>query len=130
MDISQFSRDELTLLGSGACTMLALHFSFQLASQHLYFWKNPKEQKAIIIIILMAPVYAMNSFVGVLDVKGSKPFFMLLDSIKECYEALVCDFFIRFISFDPSTFTWILKDDHWIFISRSLLSFWIYFIAT
>lgn len=37
----------------------------------------------------MAPVYAMNSFVGVLDIKGDKPIFMLLDLIKECYEALV-----------------------------------------
>lgn len=89
MDISKFNRDELTLLGSGACTMLALHFSSQLVSQHLYYWKNAKEQKAIIIIALMAPVFAMNSFVGVLDIKGSKPIFMLLDSIKDCYEALV-----------------------------------------
>ncbi|KAI3697950.1 hypothetical protein L6452_31056 [Arctium lappa] len=69
--------------------MFALHFASQLVSQHLYYWKNPKEQRAIIIIALMAPVYAMNSFVGVLDIKGSKPIFMLLDLIKDCYEALV-----------------------------------------
>lgn len=94
MDLSKFNREELTLLGAGGCTMLSLHFTFQLASQHLYYWKNPKEQKAIIIIILMAPVYAVNSFVGVLDVKGSKPFFMLLDSVKECYEALVCGIYL------------------------------------
>ncbi|KAI3667660.1 hypothetical protein L6452_42729 [Arctium lappa] len=60
----KFNRDELTLLGSGACTMFALHFASQLISQHLYYWKRPKEQRAIIIIALMAPVYAMNSFVG------------------------------------------------------------------
>lgn len=37
----------------------------------------------------MAPLYAIDSFVGLLDIQGSKAFFMLLDSIKECYEALV-----------------------------------------
>ena len=82
-------RGQLTLLGSAGCVMLTMHFTVQLLSQHLFYWKNPKEQKAIIIIILMAPLYAIDSFVGLLDIQGSKAFFMLLDSIKECYEALV-----------------------------------------
>lgn len=66
-----------------------MHFTLQLLSQHLFYWKNPKEQKAIIIIILMAPIYAIVSFVGILDIRGSKEFFTLLESVKECYEALV-----------------------------------------
>jgi len=82
-------RGQVTLLGSAACVMLTMHFTIQLLSQHLFYWKNPKEQKAIIIIILMAPIYAIVSFVGLVDIQGSKPFFMYLDSIKECYEALV-----------------------------------------
>nr|POE50514.1 transmembrane protein 184 like [Quercus suber] len=83
------SRVEMTLFGSACCSMLTMHFTVQLLSQHLFYWKNPKEQKAIIIIILMAPIYAIDSFVGLLDIQGSKAFFLLLDSIKECYEALV-----------------------------------------
>lgn len=82
-------RGTLTLLGTGCCAMLSMHFTVQLLSQHLFYWKNPKEQKAIIIIILMAPLYAVNSFVGLLDIQGSKAFFTFLDSVKECYEALV-----------------------------------------
>ncbi|CAM8994890.1 unnamed protein product [Rhodiola kirilowii] len=90
MDFSNMSRGEVTLIGAGICTMLAMHFTIQqLLSQHLFYWKNPKEQKAILIIILMAPIYAITSFVGLLDFQGSKTFFMLLESIKECYEALV-----------------------------------------
>lgn len=89
MDISSLNSEEITLLGTGACTMLALHFSSQLASQHLYYWKNPKEQRAIMIIILMAPIFAVKSFVSVLDLEGGKPFLLLLDLIKQCYEALV-----------------------------------------
>lgn len=83
------NRGELTMVGAGICTLLTMHLTIQTLTQHLFYWKNPKEQKAIIIIILMAPIYAVDSFMGLLDVRGSKEFFMFLDSIKECYEALV-----------------------------------------
>ncbi|KAL0306478.1 UNVERIFIED_CONTAM: protein LAZ11 [Sesamum radiatum] len=82
-------RGQLTLIGSTVCVMLSLHFSIQLVSQHFMSWKKPKEQKAIIIIVLMAPLYAIDSYVGLLDIRGSETFFTFLDSIKECYEALV-----------------------------------------
>ncbi|XP_072957176.1 uncharacterized protein [Typha angustifolia] len=89
MDIWTMDRATLTLLGAACCVMLSMHFTVQLLTQHLFYWKNPKEQKAIIIIILMAPLYAIDSFVGLLDIQGSKVFFTFLDSVKECYEALV-----------------------------------------
>ncbi|MBA0731746.1 hypothetical protein Golax_022589 [Gossypium laxum] len=89
MDFSHFDRGQMTLMGSALCVVLSLHFTLQLVSQHLFYWKNPKEQKAILIIILMAPIYAAVSFVGLLDIRGSKAFFMFLESVKECYEAFV-----------------------------------------
>ncbi|KAJ3675647.1 hypothetical protein LUZ60_004689 [Juncus effusus] len=89
MDLTKMDPPTLTLLGSACCVMLSLHFTFQLISQHLFYWKNPKEQKAILIIVSMAPLYAIDSFVGLLDIQGSKAFFTFLDSVKECYEALV-----------------------------------------
>ncbi|KAK3424284.1 hypothetical protein EUGRSUZ_F01084 [Eucalyptus grandis] len=88
---------QLTLLGSTICVMLTTHFSVQLLSEHFFYWKKPKEQKAIIIIILMAPVYALDSYVGLLDYQGSKVFFTFLDSIKECYEALVIAKFLALL---------------------------------
>ncbi|KAL5537644.1 hypothetical protein UlMin_044735 [Ulmus minor] len=78
MDISTMNHAQLTQLGSVFRVMLTMHFT-----------KNLKEHKAIVIIILMAPIYAIVSFVGLLDIKGSKEFFMLLESVKECYEALM-----------------------------------------
>ncbi|XP_078433261.1 uncharacterized protein LOC144704649 [Wolffia australiana] len=89
MDLTKLDAASITLLGAGAGAILTLHFTIILVTQHLFYWKNPKEQKAIIIIILMAPLYAVVSFVGLLDIDGSKPFFTFLESIKECYEALV-----------------------------------------
>jgi hypothetical protein len=97
IDITKMNAGEITLLGSAACVMLTMHFTVQLLSQHLFYWKNPKEQKAIIIIILMAPIYAADSFVGLLDIQGSQAFFMFLDSIKECYEALAIAKFLALL---------------------------------
>lgn len=88
---------QLTLLASTFCVMLTMHFSGQLLTEHLLSWKKPKEQKAIIIIILMAPIYAIDSFVGLVDFQGSKAFFMLLESVKECYEALVIAKFLALL---------------------------------
>jgi hypothetical protein len=82
MDISKMDPATLTLLGSACCVMLSLHFTVRLVSQHLFYWKNPKEQKAILIIVLMAPLYAIDSFVGLLDIQGSKTFFTFLDTVK------------------------------------------------
>lgn len=81
---------KLALLGASCCVMLTGHFTTQLLTQHFFYWKNPKEQKAIVIIILLAPLYSITSYVGLLDIKGSEIFFTFLDSIKKCYEALVC----------------------------------------
>ncbi|CAL9214516.1 unnamed protein product [Arabidopsis halleri] len=89
IDLATLSPAEITVMGSVFCVLLSMHFTMQLVSQHLFYWKNPKEQRAILIIVLMAPVYAINSFVGLLDAKGSKPIFMFLDAVKDCYEALV-----------------------------------------
>lgn len=102
MDLSTMSRAQITLMGSGLCVMLTMNFTMRLLQQHLFYWKNPKEQKAIIIIILMAPIYAVDSFVGLLDIKGSKPFFTFLDSVKECYEALVSS-----VSFSSASSSWL-----------------------
>lgn len=85
----ELDRGKVTLIGSTICLMLTMHFSIQLVTEHFMSWKKPKEQKAIIIIVLMAPLYAIDSFIGLIDFMGSKPFFTFLDSVKECYEAIV-----------------------------------------
>lgn len=87
-------RAQLTLLGTGSCVVLTVLFTVKLLFQHVSHWKNPKEQTAIMIIIFMAPLYAIVSFVGLLDFMGSKSFFTTLESIKECYEALVSSLFL------------------------------------
>ncbi|KAL7088858.1 hypothetical protein ACP275_13G154000 [Erythranthe tilingii] len=97
MDFGSMDRRQLTMAGSGMSVLLTLHFTFPLLSQHLFYWKNPSQQKAIAVIILLAPLYAVNSFVGLLDTQGSKPLFMLLTSVKHCYDALAVATFLALI---------------------------------
>eukprot|EP00250_Pteridium_aquilinum_P011737 c20274_g1_i1 orf=280-1167(+) len=89
LGLSRLGRREWTLLGTGACTLLSVLLSAQLVSKHLRHWSNPKEQKTIVLIALMAPLYAVVSFVGLVEIRGSTSFFAFLEAIKECYEALV-----------------------------------------
>ena len=98
MDLTKLKPPQITFYCSAFSVLITLHLTIQLVSQHLFHWKNPKEQKAILVIVLMAPIYALVSFVGWLDVKGSETFFLFLESIKECYEALVSilSFFVSF----------------------------------
>lgn len=101
---SDLDRGKVTLIGSTICLMLTLHFSIKLVTEHFTSWKKPKEQKAIIIIVLMAPLYAITSFIGLIDFMGSKPFFTFLESVKECYEAIVSQYIanLTFSSFISS----------------------------
>jgi Mn2+/Fe2+ NRAMP family transporter len=113
MDITQMDGRTLTLLGSGLCTMASVHFTTQLVSQHLFYWKNPAQQRLIIVIVCMAPVYALTSFFGLAEIKGSEVLFTVLESIKECYEALV-SILIAFIGWS---------------VCLSFLSFFLYILS-
>ena len=57
-------------------------------------WTHKIEQRSIVIIILMVPLFGINSYVGLLDMKASETMIMILDSIKECYEAVVIKEFL------------------------------------
>ncbi|GJX24796.1 transmembrane protein 184 [Tanacetum coccineum] len=91
------TRKQEILFGSGACVAITVLLSLKLLHDHLTHWKKPKEQKAILVIIFMAPIYALDSYVGLLDIRGSETFFVLLDSIKECYEGLVMAKFLALL---------------------------------
>lgn len=89
LDASGLDQHTAVLLLAGSSTLLSLHFASKLLTRHFYFWKNPEQQRLICIIIMMAPLYALTSFAGLVEIKGSEAFFTVLESIKECYEALV-----------------------------------------
>lgn len=89
LNVYEMNRIQLTLSGSALCVILSVLLSIKLLLAHLSHWKTPKEQKAIVVVILMAPIYSVVSYVGLLKFRGSEAFIMLLESLKECYEGLV-----------------------------------------
>ncbi|KAI5083861.1 hypothetical protein GOP47_0000030 [Adiantum capillus-veneris] len=89
LGLAGLGRREWTLLEAGGCVLLSVLLTIQLIAKHLRHWSNPKEQRAIIIIALMAPLYGIVSLVGLIEIRGSTAFFSFLEALKECYEALV-----------------------------------------
>ena len=72
--------------------------------QHRKHYTNPREQSLIILIILMVPIFAVNSFVGVWCIYDSKFTGVaieteyvdtVLDALKECWEAVSIWAFLR-----------------------------------
>jgi len=80
---------------AGITTALSVFLSVRLIYDHLANFSQPKKQKLIIYIILMVPLFAIDSFVGLLDIEAGDVVVMVLDAIKECYEAWVLTSFLH-----------------------------------
>jgi Mn2+/Fe2+ NRAMP family transporter len=52
-------------------TILACSMSARLVSSHLRNWAKPVEQMLTIVIIAMVPLFAVDSFIGLLEVKAT-----------------------------------------------------------
>jgi len=65
-----------------------------LIYRHRQNWTRPREQQLIVYIILMVPLFAVSSCVGLMNMHASESMIMLLESTKECYEAVVISSFL------------------------------------
>jgi len=70
---------------SGIFTLVACLASFWLINKHLQWYKNKKEQRYIVRILFMVPLYAIISFASYLFWNHSTPLVLLRD----CYESFV-----------------------------------------
>jgi len=80
---------------AGLATAYACFSAIRLIRDHLKYWKNPHQQRLIIYIILMVPLFAVDSLIGLVDIDASESVEMVLDSVKECYEAWVIASFLN-----------------------------------
>lgn len=85
---------ELVLIISGLTTVLTIILSASLINEHRKNWSSPVQQSNIIKIILLAPLFAVDSFVGILELDKGEVIAHLLDMIKECYEAVAIHAFL------------------------------------
>ncbi|KAM7256217.1 hypothetical protein ACFE04_011958 [Oxalis oulophora] len=73
--------------------LLSLAFSLYLVFEHLSAYKNPEEQKFLLGVILMAPCYAVESFVSLVDPSVSVD----AEILRDCYESFAMYCFGRYL---------------------------------
>lgn len=70
--------------------MLVL-FCFQIY-QHLKYYTNPSEQRWIVRILFIVPVYAFDSWLSLLFFEQS--YYVYFDSVRDCYEGRLFSYII------------------------------------
>lgn len=81
------------ILSAGIFVMIALVLSLFLIFEHLSVYNQPEEQKFLIALILMVPVYAVESFLALLDSKVT----FTCEIMRDCYEAFALYCFERYL---------------------------------
>ncbi|GMH01038.1 hypothetical protein Nepgr_002877 [Nepenthes gracilis] len=82
-----------TITSAGIFVLVALVLSTYLIIEHLAAYNQPEEQKFLIGLILMVPVYASESFLSLLDSKAA----FNCEVIRDCYEAFALYCFERYL---------------------------------
>jgi len=85
---------EALLYGSAVMTLASIALSGILIMRHVQKWDKPLQQRNILIIICMTPLFAIDSFIGLLELEAGEIVAHVLDLIKECYEAVVLNAFL------------------------------------
>jgi len=78
---------------AGIFVLLAVPMSLWEVHQHLECWTCPKEQRHILRILWMVPIYAFESWLAL----RFKDAALYLDTARECYEAYVIYNFYQFL---------------------------------
>lgn len=82
-----------TICSASIFVLVALVLSMYLTFEHLAAYNQPEEQKFLIGLILMVPVYALESFLSLLDSNSAFNY----EIIRDCYEAFALYCFERYL---------------------------------
>jgi hypothetical protein len=78
---------------SAGFVLLTFPISMRLIIAHLTHWYQPNVQKYVVRIILMVPIYSIESWFAL----RFKSYAMLLGNLRECYEAYVIYSFLYYL---------------------------------
>eukprot|EP00899_Mesostigma_viride_P013585 jgi/Mesvir1/22227/Mv13039-RA.1 len=67
----------------GECTLVAVTLSAYLLASHFASYHRPEEQKWVVAIIFMVPIYALDSWLSLISVENS----LFFNMARDCYEA-------------------------------------------
>ncbi|KAJ6930771.1 protein LAZ1 [Populus alba x Populus x berolinensis] len=81
------------IFSAGIFVLLVLVLSMYLIFEHLAAYNQPEEQKFLIGLVLMVPVYSLESFLSLLDSSAA----FNCEAIRDCYEAFALYCFERYL---------------------------------
>lgn len=93
INLGDLSMYTWALIIAGTFTLFALCLSSHLLRSHLSSYNNPNEQKWLIGIILMVPVYSVTSFLSLWKPRYA----VYIKTLGECYEAFALYSFGRYL---------------------------------
>lgn len=73
---------------AGFFVWMALIISCQQIYQHLRFYTMPSEQKYIVRILFIVPIYGFDCWLSLLFFKNN--YYVYFDSIRDWYEGMFC----------------------------------------
>ncbi|XP_026273815.1 transmembrane protein 184B isoform X1 [Frankliniella occidentalis] len=73
---------------AGVFVFIALFLTCQQIYRHLRWYTNPAEQRWIVRILFIVPIYALHSWVSLLFF-NSESYYVYFFTIRDCYEAFV-----------------------------------------
>jgi len=73
---------------SGACAWAAILITCHQIYQYLRWYTNPAEQRWIVRILFIVPIYAFESWLSLLFFKGNH-YYVYFNAVRDCYEAFV-----------------------------------------
>lgn len=93
VDSLKLSQPTWPSLVAGVFVLISVTLSIYLLFEHLSAYKNPEEQKFLFGIILMAPCYAVESFMSLLNPSISVD----IGILRDCYESFAMYCFGRYL---------------------------------
>jgi len=73
---------------SGACVWAAIFITVHQIYQYLRYYTNPAEQRWIVRILFIVPVYAFESWLSLLFFRYDN-YYVYFNAVRDCYEAFV-----------------------------------------
>merc|ERR1711971_944707 len=73
---------------AGACVWAAIFITCHQIYQYLRYYTNPAEQRWIVRILFIVPVYSFESWISLLFFKGNH-YYVYFNAVRDCYEAFV-----------------------------------------
>merc|ERR1711899_697585 len=74
---------------SGACAWAAILITCHQIYQYLRWYTNPAEQRWIVRILFIVPIYAFESWLSLMFFGGDNAYYVYFNAIRDCYEAFV-----------------------------------------